>query len=489
MTAEPPTSLLPDTQPRRARQSTTKSRRQWLPLVIVAAVAVAAAVTVTAVAALVLVSQTRTVTVIVDGDAVQTRTYAETVGELLEQLGVTVGASDKLTPPDDTPIQPNTIIRVERARSVFLSVDGVTTPLMTTLNNPADILGEAGVRVDANDRVVIDGTETTPDGLSRWPVPVSRIEVHHAVALRVHENNETRLIQTTAATVGDALFAAGFTLYTSDSVAPPLDTPLTSDLDVMINRAHPVTIFADGESTRIRAQGSTVADALVEAGISLVGLDYAIPAESTTIRPGMSIRVIRVREDIETTEESIPFETVYAADPNLEIDHFQTSQAGVNGVVQHRTRVRYENDIAIERTPLDDVVAQEPVNHVISYGTNVVIRTVETEQGPREYWRVLRMYTTSYYPAALGGDNITATGKVVQRGIVGSNPRILPYGTQIFVSGYGIGEIADTGGPRRIKLYIDLGYSDDDWVSWSSYNDVYILTPVPATIDYFLMEP
>lgn len=482
-------SVPPDTQPRRARSPSSRPQIGLVPLAIIAILSIAAAVAVTAITALVLLANMRTVTVIIDGDAVQTRTYAESVGELLEQLGIVVGEADRLTPAAESPILNNTIVQVERARSIFLTVDGETVPMLTLLNNPAEILTEAGVRVDADDRVVVDGTETTHDGLVRWTVPASHIEVRHAVALRLRDDGDARLLQTTAATVGEALFAAGITLFTADTVTPPLNTPLSVDLDVTITRARPVTIIADGESRRVRAQGETVADALSAAELQLTGLDYAIPAENAPLRPGMSIRVIRVSEAIETSEESIPFETVYEGDPTLELDQFQTAQGGANGVLQHRQRVRYENGIAVERQPLDDVIAQAPVHRVIRYGTNVVLRTIDTEQGPREYWRVLRMYATSYHPAALGGDNITSIGKTLVKGIVGSDPDILPYGTQIFVPRYGVGEIADTGGPRRFKLWVDLGYSDSDWVSWSSYVDVYILTPVPPVIDYFLMQP
>ncbi|MBK8024291.1 MAG: DUF348 domain-containing protein [Chloroflexi bacterium] len=482
-------TLPPDTQPRRVRHHRPRPQIGLLPLATIVILAVAASVAVTAIAALLLLANMRTVTVIVDGDAVQTRTHAETVGDLLDQLGIVVGPADRLTPAGDSPIQNNTIVQVERARSIFLTVDGQTVPQLTLLNNPAEILAEAGVRVDANDRVVVDGTETTHDGLVRWPVPASHIEVRHAVALRLRDGAETRLLQTTAATVGEALFAAGITLFTADTVTPPLNTALTEDTDVLVSRARPVTIIADGESRRVRAQGETVADALSDADIQLVGLDYAVPAESTSIRPGMSIRVIRVQETIESTEEPIPYETVYQGDPTLEIDNFQTAQNGANGLLQHRERVRYENGAAVEREPLDDVVIQQPANHVNRYGTNVVIRTVETDQGPREYWRVLRMYATSYHPAALGGDSTTSIGRTLQKGIVGGDPDILPYGTQIYVPRYGIGEIADTGPKRRIPLWVDLGYSDADWVSWSGYVDVYILTPVPPVIDYFLMEP
>ena len=432
--------------------------------------------------------RTTPVTVIIDGQAFPSETRAVDVAGLLDELELSLSQGDRVAPSPNTPIQPNLVIRIDRARSVFLVVDGVTTPLWTTLTNPAEILEGQGISVSDDDLILVDGTPSTAGDLPLWPVPVTYLSVRHAVDLRVEDDGTPRVINTTAETVGDALFEAGITVYVSDTISPELNAPVTPNLTVSITRARPVTIIADGETIRTRGRGETVDDVLSEAGIALVGLDYTIPRETAPLRPGMSIRVIRVREEIETTETELPYETVYQADPELEIDQRRVIQQGQRGAQTTRTRVRYENGIEIERAEAETIITREPVNHVVGYGTNVVVRTIETPQGTLSYWRKLRMYATSYHPAALGGDNITATGQVLQHGIVGADTRILPFGTEIYVRNYGVGTIADTGARRRDPLWVDLGYSDADWRSWSGYVDVYILTPVPEEIDYFVTD-
>jgi uncharacterized protein YabE (DUF348 family) len=389
-----------------------------------------------------------------------------------------------VSPALDTPLTAEMVVRVERARNVFLTVDGATTPLWTPLTNPADILASAGVRVGAGDRVVIDGTTTHIDQLAQWPVPASAIDVRHAVTLRIHDEGSERTIQTTSATVGEALFDAGITLYLTDTSTPDLNTGLTHNLDVTITRARPVEIFADGATIETRSRGNTVAAALVDAGVTLVGMDYAIPAESTPLRPGMTIRVIRVREDVEAQQQPLDFETVYQADSTLELDTQAVTQQGQPGIQETRIRVRYENGIAVARSSEETVIVQAPVNRVIGYGTNIVLRTIDTPQGPREYWRKVRMYVTSYHPVA--GDNITATGHTLQRGIIGADTRLLPFGSQVYVAGYGVGEVQDTGPRRNSMLWLDLGYTNEDYEGWHAYYDVYWLTPVPANVDYTL---
>ncbi len=426
------------------------------------------------------------VMVVVAGEAFPIQTRAQTVGMLLQEHGIAVGNADSVSPPLEAGIAPNMVIQIERARAVTLLIDGEMRVLQTPLTDPITILAEQNIEFSPEDRIILDGTVVTSDQIANWPVPVSSIALRRAVTIEFTDEGVSRSIETTAATVGEALFEAGVTVYMADTVVPALDTPLDNGLRVTIARARPVTIVADGARTQTRLQGETVGDVLAAAGVALLGADYAVPGEDQPLVNGMVVRVIRVQETEVIEETELPFETVYQADAALELDQQQTVQTGQVGLERRIIRVRSENGIEVSREVAETIIAREVVNHVISYGTNVVIRTLDTPQGSRQYWRVLRMYATSYHPAALGGDDVTATGQRLTTGIIASNPRVIPYGTEVYVEGYGVGLMADTGGPRRFPLWIDLGYSDADFRSWSRYVNVYILTPVPPTIDYIV---
>jgi uncharacterized protein YabE (DUF348 family) len=422
----------------------------------------------------------------VQGEAYAIRTRARTIGDLLQEQGITLRADDAVEPAVDAPLRANLIVRVERARPVTLNVDGQVFVVSTVLTNPAEILSSMGVEIDAADRVIVDGTVAAVDRLPSWPVPVNSLTVRRAVAVQVQDGTEVRTLVTTSATVGEALYDAGIVLYLADSVSPDVNAPVIPQQMITIRRSSPVTIHVDGKRIPTRLRGVTVGDALASAGIALLGLDYAVPREDAALVPGMTIRVIRVQEQLIVEETELAFETTWQADATRELDQQQVMQVGQSGLQRTVTRVRFENGIEVEREAAERTVVREPVNRVILYGTNVVIRSVNTADGPREYWRRVRMYATSYHPAALGGDDTTATGQRLQTGIVASDPGVIPYGAQVYVDGYGVGLMADTGGPRRFPLWIDLGYSDADFRPWSRYVDVYFLTPVPSEIDYIL---
>ena len=484
-----------DTQPRRSHftlerphpptLSSPSLLRAYLPLALVAGIValIGTAIIISAVSAL---ARPVTVTVILDGEAFQYDTRAATVASLLDELGLSLGDNDLITPDLNTPIAMNALIRIDRARGIILTVDGRTRMLSTPLTNPAEILREAGVAIASLDRVIIDGVLADPMELERWPLPVMRLSVQHALPLHIIDGTERRTIQTTSDTVGSALFEAGIDIYVADAVSVELNQPVQANMEVVVQRALPVTIHVDGAMIETRSRGATVADALADAGVALLGLDYTVPAETVPLQAEMTIEVVRVTEAIIAVSEVIPYETVYQADETLELDQRAVLQAGQAGLRRTSTRIRYENGVEVARSEEGSTIVRAPVNHIIGYGTNVVIRTVDTPDGPREYWRVIRMLATRYHPAALGGDEITATGQRLRHGIVAADPGVMPFGTQVYVPNYGIGLVADTGGPRSTRLWIDLGYSDEDFRPWARRVDVYLLTPVPAHINYLL---
>jgi 3D (Asp-Asp-Asp) domain-containing protein len=53
---------------------------------------------------------------------------------------------------------------------------------------------------------------------------------------------------------------------------------------------------------------------------------------------------------------------------------------------------------------------------------------------------------------------------------------------KVYVQGYGFGTIADTGGGIPGTPWIDLGFDDDNYVSWHNWTTMYFLPPIPAWV-------
>jgi uncharacterized protein YabE (DUF348 family) len=322
-------------------------------------------------------AQSKPVTIIVDGNAHPARTRAETVSDMLRELNISVTPNDRVTPALNAPVTANMIVRIERARAVALMVDGALRSIWTPDTNPADILSAAGVTLSAGDRVIVDGTRSRFEDLSRWLVPAAAIQVRHAVALQVDDDGALRTIKTTAETIGEALFEAGITLYLADQVTPPLSARIPADaesLSIRIRRAIPLTITVDGQRIQARARplpNVTVADALADAGIALIGLDVVVPDETAPVSAGMDIRVIRVREETRVEQQRIPFATRYQPTSALLRGERVVRRDGEPGWQSVRWRLRYEDDVLTARRVESVRLLRAPIDRLVFYGTGV----------------------------------------------------------------------------------------------------------------------
>jgi resuscitation-promoting factor RpfB len=198
-----------------------------------------------------------------------------------------------------------------------------------------------------------------------------------------------------------------------------------------------------------------------------------------------------VQEVVAVDQEPIPFDTDQQPAPNVELDSRKILQPGQPGLKAHRIRTRYEDGKEVSQTLESEWVAREPEKQIVGYGTKIVVRTLNTPDGPVQYWRAVQMYATSYSPCRIYPDHCddyTALGAKLQKGVVAMTNAWCRYtcGDKVYVPGYGVGAVLDTGGGIPGRYWIDLGYSDSDFVNWHQTVTVYFLTPVPTNIMWVL---
>ncbi len=441
------------------------------------------------------------VTLVVDGRVRELRTHQDTVATLLMDVGLSLYPEDIViyqgeilhAPGVDAlnvTIDPEFPVEVRRARSVRINADGHSVKIRTHATSVEAVLAEAKLSLLTNDEVEVVGdmAVANPGPVDSEPV---QITVHRAVPFTLHENGRTETFYTTAPTVGEALRRVGLMLYMADGVEPGLGERMSAGLDVRVDRSIPVTVQVDGRILRARTHRERVSEVLSDLGVVLTGQDYTTPTLQASLGEDATIRVVRVSERFLTFQEPIPFDVAWQPDPDLEIDYDRVMQEGERGILEKRLRIRYEDGHEISREIDDQYVAIPPTTKILGYGTQVVVRTLNTPSGPVEYWRTIRMLATSYSAGTAGTSpsspwyGRTATGMQMRHGIVAVDPRMIHLHSQVYVPDYGIGLAGDTGGAIRGKR-IDLGYDDSNLVLWYRWVDVYLLTPVPGSINYVI---
>jgi uncharacterized protein YabE (DUF348 family) len=450
--------------------------------------------------------QTRAkVTLMVDGYGEPFYTHQTSVEALLKEAGLEINPEDTVSPGLEASIADGEIISVRRARPATVQVDDRSIETRTHSQTLGDLLQELGIALQPRDRVVVDGQETSLTANLPSQNPTSRlassrsgnrdlqgqgeddllrIAIQRAVPIHLDNSSHLTTLHTTEATVGEALRAEGIVLYLGDRVEPSLSSPISEDMQVHIQRSKPATIQVDGRFIKTRTQGKTVAEALAQEGVALLGRDYTEPGIDAPIDDDVAIRVVRVTEEMAVEQDPISFETAWRPDPNLELDHQRLDQEGKDGVTKRRIHILCEDGQEVERDLEAEWVDSEPTNKIIAYGTKIVLRELETPEGNLTYWRKIRALATSYTAATSGKSRdhplygITRLGLQMRGGIVAVDPQVIGMQTEVYVPGYGVGVAGDTGGKIRGR-HIDLGYEEDELVLWYKWVDVYLLAPSP----------
>ncbi|WP_082389717.1 ubiquitin-like domain-containing protein [Levilinea saccharolytica] len=435
----------------------------------------------------------RPVQLTLDGQPLTVRSRALTAGGVLRGAGLTLRAEDRLTPPPQTFLGWQGQLRLERASWVQVwSEQGATSRgFWSVERRPGNLLLQAGVKLYPGDVLRWNG-RMWDAGAPLPPAPSYFLQVTPAHRFVLVENGRAQTLAASGATLGAGLWGLGRPVTPGDWASLPLESALPAVSAVTVRRAVPVTILVGEKTVEALSAAGTVGEALAQAGVALQGLDYAVPAEDAPLPADGNIRVVRVREEIVLTQSSLPFESEYVPDPDLELDQRRVVEAGQYGVAVTRQRVRFEDGQEVSRQEEQTWTAAEAVTQKVGYGTKVVVRTVQTEAGTLEYWRAVTVYATSYSPCGLG--NVTkcyygtSLGLKVQRGVIGVTNKWYRWmaGQGVYVPGYGKAVIADIGAGIPGRYWIDLGFTDADLELWHQDVVLYFLTPVPDQIPYIL---
>ncbi len=427
-----------------------------------------------------------------DGQTRQVDTLAWQVGWVLKDAGVTLSDQDVVSPAVSANLPWNGAkIEIRRAHPVYVWQDGaLVSSRWATAREPGKLLAAAGVTTGAADPVLWNGAAVSLDqALPEAPAYV--LQVQRALPATLTINAADQSIASQGPTLGDALWGLGLRPTVLDTLSLAFNTPLAASQALTIAPAVPFKVEVDGKRIDGRTAEPTVGQALAQAGVTLQGLDYSTPAEDAPIPADGRVRVVRVREQIELQQTTIPFKSEQVADPNTELDQTSLVQAGQVGVKLARVRIRYEDGKEVSRQKETEWVASQPKNQKIGYGTKVVIHTLDTPDGQIQYYRKVTVYATSFAPCNfiqfIGKCSYTtAAGYPLQKGVIGVGEAWyhIMKGWNVYVDGYGPARVGDYG--YVPGFWIDLGYSDADFVNWHRNTTLYFLAPAPANVPWTL---
>ncbi len=433
----------------------------------------------------------RPVSLSVDGRRVQVFTWERRVAAVLARAGVGLRPQDAVWPPRDAAVYRGAHLVVRRAAPLRWQTPQEDGLLWIQPALAGNVLLEAGVRLFPGDALWLDGAPAPADASLPAGRPVT-LQVRRAAPWLVQTPDGTVRLRSAEPFLAAALWEASRPLFAGDAFAPDWDASPQDGETLSWTPSRLLSVESMYGVTRARVTGQTVGEALAQIGLFPQGLDYTSPPLDAPLPADGRVRLVRVREAVLVEQQPIPFGLEYRPLPDVEIGEVRVLQSGQYGVEARRVRVRWEDGEEVSRTLEAAYRAQEPQPRVVGYGTLAVPRTVSTPEGVLTYWRAAQVYATSYSPCRLGIPNycndITASGQRLRKGLVAVTRRQYAAlaGSQVYVPGYGLGVVADIGAGVPGKEWIDLGYGEDDFVSWHQTVTVYYLWPPPEDLTWLI---
>ena len=358
--------------------------------------------------------------------------------------------------------------------------DGLRTRSVSTkLDDPEQIVKAAGFALSANDELSTKAFSPESGGI---------ITINRAKTVRVIDNNKI-VYCIGYNTLGNTLRDRGFGTSENIDSDIPLEENVFDGMQVVINRAFPVKVVADGEETTLYTMGSTVSDLLDEAGVEVGDEDDVNRTLTSDVSDEATITVDRVEYIERTAKEEIPFETQTETSADIFEGEKEVVTAGVKGEKELVYKDKFVNGELESSELVSETTVKEPVKEVVKIGAKkrpalIIFKNgvepisdldvpsyvkLDSNGVPKNYVDYLEGAATAYT-----NDPQTSTGRKPQQGIVAVDPKEIPYGSELYIVSkdgqyvYGYAIAGDTGGfiystNNIADLYMDTYDMCSEW--------------------------
>ena len=285
----------------------------------------------------------------------------------------------------------------------------------------------------------------------------------------IYDGTDRRVVISEATEPSEVLSEAGIELSRADIIEMNEDG-MRPEITVVRNQI--IYINNGGQEIVSNTYGQTVGELLEGINLQLNEGDAIDVSLDTVTYDGMVLNIDRWTTATEYVYEEVPFETEYVQTNKMLKGDEKVATEGVNGELKHTATVTYFNGQEVSREIVATEQTIEPVNQVIKQGTfeaekgkltikDGVIVTADGEV--YTYKKTMQVKATAYTHTDKGCDMITATGTTVHWGTVAVDPKLIPYGTKMFIVSndgkyvYGLSAAEDCGGSikgNRIDLYM-----------------------------------
>ncbi len=253
------------------------------------------------------------------------------------------------------------------------------------------------------------------------------------------------------------LSARGVVLDSGDTLSCALTDTLTDGMEIAVTRAFPVAVKSQNGVALLHTTGGTVGDALRAVDVEYDVNDELSHLSFADLEPGMQIVHTDVITEYDTAYKTLEYKEEVVKDDTVYNDTKPVLlQEGQDGTKQVTYRLVYKNGVRVSREVVDQVVITPATPEIKKVGTKIHYQThlsgeFRIYKDPPVAGKNGWVEMTMDYITAYTADTRTSTGVRPKLGTIAVNTYYIPYGTEIYVKGYGYGKAQDTGAFRNYK--------------------------------------
>jgi uncharacterized protein YabE (DUF348 family) len=173
------------------------------------------------------VGNNKTVTLNVDGKVTSVQSFGGTVGQVVKSANVELKPADRVTPAADAKVENGTVINVNMAKAVKVSLDGAEKTVSTTAPDVAGLVTELGIESASSVSVPKD---------AQLAVAGSFVSISTPKSVSIVADGKVSTATTTAGTVAEVLADAGITLGIDDRTSQPGNAHVVNNMVVKVSR-------------------------------------------------------------------------------------------------------------------------------------------------------------------------------------------------------------------------------------------------------------
>jgi uncharacterized protein YabE (DUF348 family) len=173
------------------------------------------------------VGNNKTVTLNVDGKVSSVQTFGGTVGQVVKSANVELHPADRVSPALDASVENGSVINVNMAKAVKVSLDGAEKTVSTTAQDVAGLVTQLGV-ASSSELSVPKDAQLAVDG--------SFVAISTPKTVSIIADGKAKKTTTTAANVGEVLKDAGIRLAAADRTSQPAQAPVVNNMVIKVSR-------------------------------------------------------------------------------------------------------------------------------------------------------------------------------------------------------------------------------------------------------------